>query len=147
MVDEALALDCVRGTSSVGFGLKVRSAGAVPAGRVCAANSGAPSASLARTPGLCYGGSTVSHGWFMRVTCKEGVGHDLSVLYQGTRTYSVRSQGLGSWLARVYSAGIRSCHGIDILPRVALDVLCCFPAAVGVLYSAHRDICLSCYVI
>ena len=41
------------GTSDVGLGLKVRSAGAEPGGRVLAWNSGAASLPT-RTPGLCY---------------------------------------------------------------------------------------------
>jgi hypothetical protein len=41
------------GISEVGFGWKVRSAGAVPAGRVCALNSGAASLPTF-TPGACW---------------------------------------------------------------------------------------------
>lgn len=40
-------------SSAEGLGLNVRDAGAVPAGRVCAENSGAASAALEMTPGLC----------------------------------------------------------------------------------------------
>lgn len=42
------------GVSEVGLGAKVRSAGAVPGGRVLAWNSGAASLPT-RTPGLCWG--------------------------------------------------------------------------------------------
>lgn len=43
----------VFGVSWVGFGWNVRLAGAVPGGTVLASNSGAKSAGLAFTPGLC----------------------------------------------------------------------------------------------
>lgn len=55
-VSDAEAFDSEGVTSEMLLGLNVLSGGAVPAGRVCAWNSGALSASDARTPGLCYWG-------------------------------------------------------------------------------------------